>query len=461
MEFLEYLQVFGGNVWLYGGTFVLVLSLLVFVHEWGHYIVARLCGVRVESFSIGFGPEIGGYNDKHGTRWKVSLIPLGGYVKLFGDTDPASAQHDDAVEEDGQKRPMTEAEKKVAFFAQPVWACAAIVFAGPAINYVFAAILLTISFTFVGEPVTAPSAAAVMVDSSAYNHGFLPHDKVVEIDGSEITSFEQIRRAMMIGLDTEKHFVIERDGERIDIHAKPEKVEMEDRFGFKQSRGLLGIISSRHAIDVKTISSVDGRAYSEDNREALLADLKSRLGQSFTVTVPTSEGEDALLISPSVELNTNLGVDGKDDRGVLYISDKGENRFERYSLPVAFVHALGECWDVTYGTLEAIGQMFTGVRSASELGGVIRIGALAGDVAQQGFVALVLFTALLSINLGLINLFPVPLLDGGHLFFYAIESVAGKPVPEPVQEYAFRFGIVFLVGVMAYANLNDIMQLIL
>ncbi|MFP4313528.1 MAG: RIP metalloprotease RseP [Alphaproteobacteria bacterium] len=461
MNFLELFQSFGNNVWIYGGTFILVLSILVFVHEWGHYIVARICGVRVESFSIGFGREIFGWNDKNGTRWKFSLIPLGGYVKLYGDVDPASAQHGDNVEgEDGDVRPMTPEERDQAFFSKPVWKRAAVVFAGPAINYIFAVILLCGLYVYNGKPVTPPVAAAVIGGSSAAEHGFMPHDEVLEIDGKTIRSFEDIRREMMISLDEERHFLVQRGDDVINIYAKPHKVEQEDRFGFKHSRGLLGLISPRHAVQIKNILNIDGREYDEGNVEAKIADLQNRFGETFTIEIKRGSEVDVLTVNPLQEFNTEFTNAEAEEYGVLFISST-DGEFVQFGLWDGFIESIEQTYVITVGTLEALGQMITGTRSATELGGIIRIGAVAGDMAQQGLISLILFTALLSINLGLINLFPIPMLDGGHLVFYTFEALMGKPIPEQIQEYAFRFGLFFLVCIMVFANLNDIVQLIL
>lgn len=463
MDFFSILQTIGSNIWFYGGTFILVLSLLVFVHEWGHYIVARMCGVKVESFSIGFGPELFGINDKHGTRWKFSVIPLGGYVKMFGDADPASAGHDDTVEDKSAKkaRKMTKKERDVAFFAKPVWKRAAIVFAGPAINYIFAFLLLAALFSMNGQPVTPPLAAAIIQGSSADQNGFEPHDLIVSIDGRQINSFEEIRREMMVGLDEEKHFVVERDGKLVDIYAKPEKVEQEDRFGFKHSRGLLGLISPRHVVDVSRIVKVGDKRYETGSEDKVVKELERRMGKTFEIEVDHGSSKDALTVRPMKQFNENMQSADALEENMLFVANTKGDIFVQYDLPTAMVKAVEECWDITMSTFRALGQIFTGTRSASELGGIVRIGALAGDMAQQGMIALILFTALLSINLGLINLFPIPLLDGGHLVFYAFEAVLGKPVPEHIQEYAFRFGLFFLVGVMVFTNLNDIVQLIL
>jgi len=460
MNFYETFQMLGGNIWLYGGAFILVLSILVFVHEWGHYIVARMCGIKVEVFSIGFGRELFGYNDKAGTRWKVSLVPLGGYVKLFGDTDPASAGHTEETEDKtGEKRPMTEDERKVAFFNKPVWKRALVVFAGPAINYIFAIILMAGLFYMNGQPATAPSGAAVIAGSSADKHGFQPHDLIREIDGTPISSFEDIRREMMIALNTEKHFKIERDGKIIDIYAKPRLVENEDRFGFKHSRGLLGLLSPRHAIDITNITAVNGTSYS--STEEVRSVLEKNMNTVMTVEVTHGDESRRLVIEPRTAYNENFGEPGHEEADILFIAARQKEVIVTYSFGGAVVQALAESYEITAGTLEALGQMIVGTRSAQELGGVIRIGALAGDMAQQGLISLILFTALLSINLGLVNLFPIPMLDGGHLVFYAVEAVLGRPIPEPAQEYAFRFGLVFLVGLMAFANINDLIQLLL
>ncbi|MEZ5813573.1 MAG: RIP metalloprotease RseP [Alphaproteobacteria bacterium] len=460
MNFLEIFQMLGGNIWFYGGAFILVLSILVFVHEWGHYIVARMCGVRVETFSIGFGKELFGFNDKNGMRWKVGLIPLGGYVKMFGDVDPASAGHKDEIEsEGGDVRPLNEEERKEAFFAQSVLKRSAIVLAGPAINYIFAIILMTALFTFNGQPVTPPVAAAVIGGSSAEEHGFQVHDRIISVDGKAITTFEDIRREMMIALDLEKHFVVERDGEVLDIYASPKKLTQEDRFGFKHSRGLLGLISPRHAVQIETIKAIDGQVY--DDVAAVRAALLQRMGERFSISIENGAQKEVLIVQPLAEFNGFINEPDADEYDFLFLSNVEADAFVQYPLHVSALQAVEQCWVITRGTLEALGQMVTGSRSAAELGGVIRIGALAGDMAQRGLIALIMFTALLSINLGLINLFPIPMLDGGHLMFYFFEAVLGRPIPEQVQEYAFRVGFAFLIGVMVFANLNDILQLIL
>ncbi len=364
--------------------FVVVLSVLVFVHEWGHYIVARMCGVRVDKFSIGFGKEIFGWTDKNGTRWKFSWVPLGGYVQMFGDTDPASAKHVDET-----KKPLTDAEKKVAFYAQPVARRAAIVFAGPAINFIFAIAILTGLFGMQGQPYTPPIAAKLVVGSPAEKAGILPDDKILSIDGRPIERFQDMVQYIAINLNKEVVLTLVHAAGKdnwsstpVTVRLTPELLEETDRFGFKNQRGRMGIIGPDKAFEMKP--------------------------------------------------HTFLSAFGAANR---------------------------EVWEICASTLKALGQMIVGTRSTDELGGILRIGAYAGDFAQRGIVALITFAALLSVNLGLINLLPIPMLDGGHLAFYAMETIKGKPMGERFQEYALRVGLTFLLGIMLFATWNDLVQL--
>lgn len=467
MDLFGYLGMIAGNAWLYGGAFLLVLGLLVFIHEWGHYIVARMCGVKIDSFSIGFGPELFGVTDKHGTRWKFSAVPLGGYVKMFGDVDPASAGHSEEVKEGEGEAPrsMTEAEKAQAYYAQPVGQRAAIAFAGPAVNYIFAIFVLAGLYMFHGQPVTPPMASAIMGGSAAEEAGFQPHDQVVAIDDIKIQRFEDIRREVSVGIDQPRSFTVLRDGEEITLEAVPERLEEEDHFGFKQTRGLLGLVGPGSAVNVDFVTMVDGVEIADGDTETARTMIAERLGTVFTIALKRGEERDIMIIKPRASLNEALTApvkEGEDspERNMLVIADAPEDFAVRYTPWGAFGAATMETYTITASTLKALGQIVTGTRNATEMGGIIRIGALAGDMAKSGVLALITFMALLSINLGLINLFPIPMLDGGHLLFYAFEAVRGKPVSEQIQEYAFRLGLVFLVGIMLFANLNDIVQLV-
>lgn len=356
----------------FGLPFLVILTVLVFVHEMGHYLIARRNGVRVEVFSIGFGPEIFGWTDKAQTRWKISLLPLGGYVKMFGDADAASRP-------DTEMGELTAEERAVAFpykrLSQRAW----IVAGGPIANYLFAIVLLAGLFMAIGQPFTPPVVGTVLENSAAERAGLLPDDRIIEINGWDIQSFEDIKRRISLGLGEDAAIVVLRDGREVSLLAKPDIVETIDNFGNKQSEGRLGI---------------------------------SRSGIEFIEHGPVS----------------------------------------------AVWSASKETVSLTVSILKAVGQIIAGTRSAKELGGPLRIAKMSGQVAASGVVFVVWFMALLSINLGLINLFPIPMLDGGHLLFYAIEAVRGRPLGERAQEYGFRIGLALVLGLMVFATWNDVVH---
>lgn len=464
-SFTDMINLALGNIWTYGVSFLAVLGLLVFVHEWGHYIVARMCGVRVEVFSVGFGKEIFGWTAKSGTRWKISLFPLGGYVKMFGDADPASAAKTENVTLDsGEVRHMTPEEKSVAFFSKPVWKRAAIVFAGPGINYLFAILILSVLYATIGRPITPPIVSGIEIGSAADKALFKPHDVVTSINGKPIDSFDDIRRKVMLTLDEEIAFGVQRDGKDMVLRATPVKLSETDRFGFVHERGYLGLIGPANGIDVNQISSVNGIDTKGDVAKAQSL-IRKNMGKDIVISTEVASrkteanSEGRIIIRPPKELNNELGKADSKESSILILGEKPGDAVITYNPLSAVGVAAHETYRITVETFKAIGQMITGTRSAKELGGIIRIGAMAGDMAERGYISLIVFTALLSINLGMINLFPIPMLDGGHLLFYGIEAVRGRPVSERIQEYAFHFGLVVLVTLMVFSNLNDVLQM--
>jgi regulator of sigma E protease len=365
-------------IWLTGGlghvvAFLLILTVLVFVHELGHYLVARRNGVRVETFSIGFGPELFGWNDRAGTRWKVGTVPLGGYVKMFGDADPASLPGE-------HLRDMTEAEKAVSFHHKRLPQRVAVVAAGPLANFVLAVLLLTVIIAVRGQQFSPPDVGQVLPGSAAAAAGFKPGDVVASIDGQPIDSFETIQRIIEVNTGTPLDIVVRRGGAELDLHATPKVVTESDRLGFSHRVARLGI---------------------------------GRKGVDFVHRNPAA----------------------------------------------ALWYATGETWYLTTGTLDAVWQMIIGLRSSDELSGPIGIFQLSSAVAQQGLIPLLGFAAVLSINLGLINLFPIPVLDGGHLLFYVAEAIRGKPLSQRAQEYGFRLGLALVLMLMVFATWNDLVRL--
>jgi len=353
--------------------FLLVLTVLVFVHELGHYLVARRNGVRVETFSIGFGPELFGWNDRAGTRWKVSAIPLGGYVKMFGDADPASMPGE-------HLRDMTEAEKAVSFHHKRLWQRAAIVSAGPIANFVLAVLLLTVIIAIRGQQFSPPDVGQVLPGSAAEAAGIKPGDVITAIDGQPIDRFEAIQRIVETNTGTPLELTVKRGAGELTLRVTPKVVIESDRLGFTHHIARLGI----------------GR------------------------------------------------------KGVDFIKRN----------PVAAIgYAADEAWYLTTGTLKAVWQMIIGLRSSDELSGPFGILQLSGAVAQEGILPLLGFAAVLSVNLGLINLFPIPVLDGGHLLFYAVEAIRGKPLSQRAQEYGFRFGLALVLMLMVFATWNDLVRI--
>lgn len=360
---------FLAGLWNYGVVFLFILTVVVFVHEGGHYLVARWNGVKVEVFSIGFGREIWGWTDKSGTRWRISLLPLGGYVRMFGDGDAASATADE--------RPMTEAEKAVSFRYKRVGQRAAIVFAGPAANFIFAIAGMAMMLMVLGEQVLEPVVGQVHPGSAAEQAGLQPGDRVVAINGTRIERFMDIKRIVMLYLEQPLNLTYERDGRNTDVTVQPRIIEIGG-----QKQPLIGI-----AADVTRVHSVQYGPF-------------DALGRAF--------------------VNTQTMISS---------------------------------------TFVGIGQMLTGHRDSEELGGPIRIAKGAGEAAQGGIASVVFYVILLSLNLGLINLFPIPVLDGGHLMFYACEAILGRPLGEKAQEYGFRIGLFLVLALMVFATRNDIVSL--
>lgn len=357
----------------YAVPFLVILTVLVFVHEMGHFLVARRYGVRVEVFSIGFGPEIFGWTDKHLTRWKISALPLGGYVKMFGDANAASMPGD-ALES------MTPEERAVSYQHKSVGQRAAVAAAGPIANFAFAILVLALLFMAVGQPFTPPLVGEVVPASAAARAGFEAGDRILDIDGAKIDRFQQVQQIVQLGLGEALAIDVLRDGKTLHLKAVPSVVEQRDNFG--------------HTF---------------------------RIGQ--------------------------LGLKAK---GLEYV---------RMNPALALWRATEESAVLTGSTLKAIGQMIVGTRTTEELGGPLRIAEMSGEVAQGGIVSSVWFLAVLSINLGLINFFPIPMLDGGHLLFYAVEAVRRRPLGPRIQDYGFRIGLSLVLLLMIFATWNDLVHL--
>jgi regulator of sigma E protease len=358
--------------------FLFVLTIVVFFHELGHFLVARWAGVKVLTFSLGFGPELAGFNDRHGTRWKVSAIPLGGYVKFFGDESEASTPSSELLAN------MTEEERAGSFHHKKVGPRAAIVAAGPIANFILAIVIFTAMFTFYGKPNTSARVDKVEEGSAAAAAGFQVGDVVTTIDGDKIENFSDMQRIVAVRAGEALTFTIKRGDATVQLHGTPELREIKDRFGNVHRQGVLGITRATSPGDVTT---------------------------------------------------------------------------ERVNPATALWLGVKETWFVIDRTMAYVGGLFTGREAADQVGGPLRIAQLSGQVATIGIAALVQFAAALSISIGLLNLFPVPLLDGGHLLFYAVEAVRGRPLSDRAQEMGFRIGLGLVLMLMVFATYNDILHL--
>ncbi len=357
----------------YAVPFLGILTVVVFFHEMGHYLVARRNGVRIEVFSICFGPTLFSWKDRAGTRWKIGLLPFGGYVKMFGDSNVTSTP-------DGKSRPLTLEEQKVSFLHKRLGQRVAIILAGPLANFLLAIVLFAGLFSTVGQPFSAPVVGEVEEGSAAAAGGLQPGDRILSMNGRGIERFEDIQRIVQLGLGEPLTIVVERATAEVTLFATPKVIERTDRFGNKYTVGQLGIRSS-------------GRDY------------------------------------------------------------------VRHDPFTAVWRAAETTFNFTAMTLKAVGQMITGTRTTKELRGPLGIAQLSGQVAEGGIGSIVFFIGWLSVILGLVNLFPIPILDGGHLLFYAIEAVRGKPLGERAQEYGFRIGLALVLVLMLFATWNDLVHL--
>ncbi|MHB2169210.1 RIP metalloprotease RseP [Alsobacter sp. R-9] len=378
---MDILSAVGNLASLAGGyllPFLFVLVVVIFVHEMGHFLVGRWCGIKVTAFSIGFGPELAGFTDRHGTRWRLAAIPLGGYVKFFGDSNGASVPDND------QLQTMSDADKAVSFYYQPVWKRAATVVAGPAANFLLAILVFALIGFGTGRQVIVPRVDAVMAGSAADKAGIKAGDLVVAINGKALDSFSDMQRIVSTAPGESLVLTLERGGKELDLSVVPELKVISTPFG-KQRLGMLGVQGSRNPEDIKT--------------------------------VPMGAGE-------------------------------------------AVRYALNETWFIVERTGSYVGGLFAGTESTDQLSGPIRIAQVSGHVANAGMLALFNLVAILSVSIGLINLVPVPLLDGGHLAFYAVEAVRGRPLSERTQEFGFKIGLALVVMLMLFTTFNDVLHLV-
>jgi regulator of sigma E protease len=361
--------------------FLVVLTAVIFFHELGHFAVARWCGVGVSTFSIGIGPEIFGFDDKQGTRWRFAWLPIGGYVKFIDDADATSTIDANKIEE------IPDSEKDRCFHYKPLWQKAAVVAAGPIANFILAIVILTVLFATLGRNETMPIVDNVVENSAAERAGFKSGDVILKVDDADIDTFSQLVRAVSVNDGAEMKFLVQRDEQVMTLLATPERKETTDHFGNKITIPVLGISRS--------------------------------------------------LASPGALENVS------------------------YNPASAFLEACKQTWFVITRTLSFISGIFAGQEDHKQLGGPIMIAKLSSQTAEVGLATLANFVAMISVSIGLLNLFPIPVLDGGHLLFYLIEAIKGSPLNAKAQEVSFRIGMALLLALMVFATWNDISRVFL
>ncbi len=356
-------------------TFLFLLTLLVFVHEMGHYLVGRWSGIRIVAFSVGFGPELFGWTDRQGTRWKFCIIPLGGYVKFFGDQDAASSPDYERLER------IAPGERDRTFLGAKLWKRAVTVAAGPFANFLLAIAIFAVLFSIYGRAVADPVVAFVAPGSAAEEAGVQQGDRLISIDGTPVSTFDDVRRYVSVRPELPIQVRIEREGAVIDLRMVPQRAETIDPLGNKVEEGKIGIGTNQEA---------------------------------------------------------------------------GNFRIETYGPLEAVGQGVLQSWRIVTGTFDYLGNMIVGRMNTDQLGGPIRIAQMSGQMAKLGIAEVLNFAAVLSVSIGLLNLMPVPMLDGGHLVFYAVEALRGKPVGAAAQELAFRIGFAMVLMLTFFAAWNDI-----
>ena len=357
-------------------SFLIVLTVIVFVHEMGHYLVARWNGIAIQTFSIGFGPELIGFNDRHGTRWRISAIPLGGYVRFLGDMNATSA----GVDEDVVANTPPEMQPRL-FVNKNVWQRIAVVVAGPIANLILTFLLVYALTLGYGRYTVAPVIGEVAAESVAAEAGLQPGDRVISVDGYVVRGFEDFQRLVQTAPERPVHIVIDRNGTTEDIRLVPESGELTDRFGNVHRVGRIGVSRS--------------------------------IAQS-----------DVTLYRPGPVEAVGLTFDE-----IRFIIDR---------------------------TAAFLGDFFVGRGDVDQLGGPVKVAQVSGEVASLGFAAFVNLIAMLSLNIGIFNLLPVPMLDGGHLLYYILEAARGRPLSQRVQEIGFRFGLVVVLTLTVFTFVNDL-----
>jgi regulator of sigma E protease len=455
----------GGGPLEYVLSAVVALGLLIFIHELGHFLVAKAAGVGVERFSLGFGPRI--WSMRRGeTEYCVSVVPLGGYVKMTGE----EAHGEDAI------HPVTDAppiDPAKAFSGKPLWARTLIVFAGPGMNFVLAAVIFTIVFAVVGEPVLPPTVGRVSPDSAAAQAGLRPRDQVEAIDGRPVQHWGEVEQAVAQSEGRPLGLTIVRDGASQKVTVTPRRVQGRNAFNEPEETWSIGarpylppvvgeVRAGMPAADAglqprDRVVALDGAPI--ETWDELAEAISTRAGQTVTLTIERDGSRLDVAVTPRAEVERDpLGNETRVGR--IGIATATSQSYRALGPVEVVTRGIARTWDVTRLTAVSIWKLATGSIPASNIGGPLQISMVAGQQAQQGLVSYALFVALISINLAILNLLPVPMLDGGHLLFFGIEAVLGRPLSVRKREIAQQIGLALLLMLMVFALFNDLTRLL-
>ena len=432
--------------------FLAIITPVVFVHELGHYLVARINGVRVEVFCVGFGPELFGFDDKHGTRWRLSALPLGGYVKFAGDADVASssAESDEPLPHD-------------SFYAKSVGKRSAIAFAGPFANLLLAAAIFAVFFIVVGQRYTPVEIGTVRAGSPAAVAGLEPGDRLVELNGSRVERFEELEFTLLQSLGEPLTLAVERGGEELQFTITPEIVEVLDAFDRPQQLGDIGVrpFTPASVAQVVTDSPAERGGLQAGDKIVRIGDaaiesfdhlrtiVERNAATPLAFVVERDGGEVALTITPD-----DVGGTGR-----IGVYPEEQTAFRDLGVGESIWAGIEETYALATANLRAIGQMIIGARSTEQLSGPVGIAVMSRSVLEHGIEGFIRFAALISIALGLINLFPIPPLDGGHLLYNGLEAAFRRPLTARIQQIGATVGLTLVIALMVWVTTKDIIGL--
>jgi regulator of sigma E protease len=452
---------------LLGGTLdyvvyaVVALGVLIFIHELGHFLVAKAMGVGVERFSLGFGPRIVSFRGGE-TEYCISIVPLGGYVKMTGE----EAHGEDAIHPATEEPPADPAK---SFAAKPLWSRALIVFAGPGMNFVLAAAIFAVMFIAIGVPVIDPTIGRMSPDSAAAQAGLRLRDQVVAIDGKTVEHWGEIEEAVTRAGGRSLTFTVLRNGARQDVTVAPRKVPVKTPFNEPAEVWSIGARPYTAPVVGEVRPGMPAAAAGFQARDRIVAlngqpietweelaeGISTRADQPLTLRIERAGAPMDIPVTPKEEVDRDaLGNETKVGR--IGIAPATTESYKRYGPATAVVRGFVHTWDVTAITAVSMWKLVTGKIPASNLGGPIQIGIVVGQAAQQGLARYAELVAAISINLAILNLLPVPMLDGGHLLFFAIEAVLGRPLSLRKREIAQQVGLALLLLLMGFALYNDV-----